>query len=156
MGKLLWKGREKGLPCWLSLFSKTKLRQPTGQTFFLSSHRNFHISFQPKIAIEKFVWKMQKQVWYYKKWVGHHASFPPRWSVKIPERFPPTDFFINRPGHSYLFYLVEFYWKMIEIQRLDTKQKGVRETFKMGRERSVNLRKEFWRLQNLPKNESNF
>ena len=78
MGKFLWEGREKGLPCWLSLFSKTKLRQPTGQTFFLSSHRNFHISFQPKIAIEKFVWKMQKQVWYYKKWVGHHASFPPR------------------------------------------------------------------------------
>ena len=25
MGKFLWEGREKGLPCWLSQFSKTKL-----------------------------------------------------------------------------------------------------------------------------------
>ena len=34
MGKFLWEGRDKGLPCWLSQFSKTKLRQPTGQIFF--------------------------------------------------------------------------------------------------------------------------
>ena len=34
MGKFLWEGREKGLPCWLSQFSKTKLRQQTWQTFF--------------------------------------------------------------------------------------------------------------------------
>ena len=34
MGKFFWEGREKGLPCWLSQFSKIKLRQPTGQTFF--------------------------------------------------------------------------------------------------------------------------
>ena len=35
MGKLLWEGRAKGLPCWLPQFDfeKTKLRQPTGQTF---------------------------------------------------------------------------------------------------------------------------
>ena len=32
MGKFLWKGREKGLPCWLSQFSFAKLRQLTGQT----------------------------------------------------------------------------------------------------------------------------
>ena len=25
---------------------------------------------------------MQKKVWYYEKWVGHHASFPPIQSVK--------------------------------------------------------------------------
>ena len=30
MGKFLWEGREKDLPYWLSQFSKTKLRQPTG------------------------------------------------------------------------------------------------------------------------------
>ena len=30
MGKFLWEGREKGLPCWLSQFIKTKLRQSTG------------------------------------------------------------------------------------------------------------------------------
>ena len=29
MGKFLWEGREKGLPCWLSQFSSAKLRQPT-------------------------------------------------------------------------------------------------------------------------------
>ena len=26
MGKFLWEGREKGLPCWLSQFSKTANR----------------------------------------------------------------------------------------------------------------------------------
>ena len=26
MGKFFWEGREKGLTCWLSQFSKTKLR----------------------------------------------------------------------------------------------------------------------------------
>ena len=34
MGKFLWEGREKCQPCWLSQFSKTKLRQPSRQTFF--------------------------------------------------------------------------------------------------------------------------
>ena len=29
LGKFLCEGREKGLTCWLSQFSKTKLRQPT-------------------------------------------------------------------------------------------------------------------------------
>ena len=51
MEKSLWEGREKGLPCWLSQFSRT-------------------------------VWKMQKKIWYYEKWGGRHASFPPRQSVK--------------------------------------------------------------------------
>ena len=61
MGKFLWEGWEKGLPCWLSQFSKTKLRQPTGQTFSLPSQRNFSISFKPKVAIAKFIGKMQKK-----------------------------------------------------------------------------------------------
>ena len=43
MGKFLWEGREKGLPCWLPQFSKTKLRQQTGQIFSLPSRRNFPI-----------------------------------------------------------------------------------------------------------------
>ena len=30
MGKFLWEGMEKGLPCWLSQFSFAKLRQLTG------------------------------------------------------------------------------------------------------------------------------
>ena len=34
MGKFLWEGRKKVLPCWLSQFSFAKLRQPTGQAFF--------------------------------------------------------------------------------------------------------------------------
>ena len=41
MGKFLWEGREKVLPCWLSQFSKTKLRQPTGQTFFPTFPKEF-------------------------------------------------------------------------------------------------------------------
>ena len=49
MEKFLWEGREKGLPCWLSQFSKTKCK---------------------------------KKFWYYEKWGGRHASFPPRPSVK--------------------------------------------------------------------------
>ena len=34
MEKFLWEGTEKSLPCWLSQFSKNKLRQPTGRTTF--------------------------------------------------------------------------------------------------------------------------
>ena len=41
MGKFLWEGREKGLPCWLPQFSKTKLRQPTGQTFLPTFQKEF-------------------------------------------------------------------------------------------------------------------
>ena len=37
MGKFLWEGRKKVLPSWLSQFSFAKLRQPTGQIFFLPS-----------------------------------------------------------------------------------------------------------------------
>ena len=78
MGKFLWKVREKGLSCCLFQFVKTKLGRP----FSLPSQRNFSISFQPKVAIAKFIGKMQKKVWYFEKWVGRHASFPPRWSFK--------------------------------------------------------------------------
>ena len=43
-------------------------------------------------GIAKFVWKMQKKVLYYEKWVGGHASCPPRRSVKETQysRFTPT------------------------------------------------------------------
>ena len=41
MGKFLLKGREKGLPCWLFQFSKIKLRQPAGQTFFPTYPKEF-------------------------------------------------------------------------------------------------------------------
>ena len=54
-----------------------------GRTFSLPSQRNFPISFKPKVAIAKFIWERQKKVWYYEKWVGRHASFPPRRSVEI-------------------------------------------------------------------------
>merc|ERR1719464_1287627 len=64
MGKFLWEGRGKGLTWWLSRFNKTKLLR----------------------TIAKFVWKMQRKVWYYGKWVGRHASFPPRRSVKKKEK----------------------------------------------------------------------
>ena len=40
MGKFFWEGREKGLPCWLSQFSKTK------------------------VAIAEFFWKMQRKTCY--------------------------------------------------------------------------------------------
>ena len=61
IGKFLWEGREKGLPCWLSQFSKTKLRQPTGQTFFCIFQMNFATA---KVAIAEFFWKMQRKTWY--------------------------------------------------------------------------------------------
>ena len=34
MGKVLWEGRKKGLPSWLSQFSKTKLRAANWANFF--------------------------------------------------------------------------------------------------------------------------
>ena len=46
MEKFLWEGREKGLLCWLTQFSKTKLKP-----FSLHFQRNFSISFKPKVAI---------------------------------------------------------------------------------------------------------
>ena len=45
----------------------------------------FSFPSKPKVAIAKFVWKMQKKVWHYVKWVGRHTSFPPRRSVKKAE-----------------------------------------------------------------------
>ena len=39
MGKILWEGRKKSLPSWLSQFSFAELRQPTGQTFFPTFHK---------------------------------------------------------------------------------------------------------------------
>ena len=59
MEKFLSEGREKSLPCWLSLFNKTK--QPTGQFFSLPFQMNLPISFKPKEAIAKFIGKMQKK-----------------------------------------------------------------------------------------------
>ena len=82
MGTFRWEDRGKGLPCWLSQFSKTKLRQH-GRLFPLPSQRNLLISFKPKVAITKLIWELQKKVSYYERWVGHHASFPLRRSVKI-------------------------------------------------------------------------
>jgi len=44
----------------------------------------------------EFVWKMQKKVWYYEKWVGRRASFPLRRSVKqslyIPSNVSSVEF----------------------------------------------------------------
>ena len=47
MGKFLSEGREKGLLCWLAQFSKHKLRQPTGQTFFPTFRKEFSHFLQP-------------------------------------------------------------------------------------------------------------
>ena len=58
IGKFLWEGREKCLPCWLSQFSKS--------------------SFE----------KCKKKVRYYEKWVGRHGSFPPRRFVKYMAFLP--------------------------------------------------------------------
>ena len=55
MGKFLWEDREKGLPYLLSQFSKSKLRQPTGQTFFPNFPENFPISFKHKVVIAKYI-----------------------------------------------------------------------------------------------------
>ena len=30
---------------------------------------------------------MQEKTWYYEKWGGRHASFPPRRSVKCPTQY---------------------------------------------------------------------
>ena len=75
-GKFLWEGREKVLPCWLSQLNLAKLRQPTGQTFFLPSQRNFPISFKPKVAIAEFFWKMQEKNLVFHFEGVRHASFP--------------------------------------------------------------------------------
>ena len=62
MGKFLWEGMEKicTVGC-LSLVLQNWDSQ-LGRTFSLSSQRNFPTSFKPKIAIAKFVRKMQKSL----------------------------------------------------------------------------------------------
>jgi hypothetical protein len=40
-GKFLREGEKKSLPSWLSHFGFTKLRQPTGQTFFPNFSKEF-------------------------------------------------------------------------------------------------------------------
>ena len=62
------------------LFSKLNWDSQLIRLFPLPSQRNVPIFFKPKVAIAKFIAKMK--VCYYKKWVGRHASFPPRRSVK--------------------------------------------------------------------------
>ena len=62
---------------------RTKLNWDLANFFSIPYQRNFPISFKSKVVIAKFVWNIQKKVWYYEKWVGQHASFPPRRSVKI-------------------------------------------------------------------------
>ena len=61
MGKFLWEVREKGLPCWFS-FVLLNWDSQLGKFFSLPSQRNFPISFKPKVAIAKFIGKMQKKV----------------------------------------------------------------------------------------------
>ena len=39
---------------------------------------------------------MQKKVWYYEKWVGRHASFPPRRSVKAVRSNTRAQFVIEQ------------------------------------------------------------
>ena len=43
-----------------------------GRPFSLPSQRNFTISFKPKVAIAKFIGKMQKKVWYFKGIFSRH------------------------------------------------------------------------------------
>ena len=42
-----------------------------------------------------------KKVWYYEKWVGRHASFPPRQSVKLNETKIYSILFQTRQGRRY-------------------------------------------------------
>ena len=63
---------------------------------------------------------MQKKVWYYEKWVGHHASFPPKRSVNS---------YIN----SFLFILgeldtlINFTAKQSISRQMETNPKAVKE-----------------------------
>ena len=50
--------------CPVSCLSLAKLNSQHGRLFSLPSQRNFPVSFKPKVVIAKFVWKMQKNVWY--------------------------------------------------------------------------------------------
>ena len=68
MGKFLWEGREKVLPCWLYQLNLAKLRQPTGQTFFPTFPKEFSHFLQTKVSIAEFFWKMQRKTWYSILW----------------------------------------------------------------------------------------
>ena len=59
MGKFLWEGKAKSLPCWLSQLS----------------FANFPIFFKPKVAIAKFIGKMQKKIGIMKSGLGTMSLF---------------------------------------------------------------------------------
>ena len=63
--------------------SNSKMEYQVFLCIFQTNSAMATLGLKEMVAIAKFVWKMQKKVWYYEKWVGRHASFPPRRSVKI-------------------------------------------------------------------------
>ena len=70
---------QNGIPGFLCI---TKLGQPTGQTFFSIFPKEFSHFFQTYGSHRKVCLENAKKKWYYEKWVGRHASFPPRQYVK--------------------------------------------------------------------------
>ena len=91
--------------------------------FSQPSQRKFPISFKATVAIAKFIWKMQKKVWYYEKWVGRHASFLLDdllilyiYEYKLPLRDPVSDMIpqvLNRTKSIKLY----FHFYSVETER---------------------------------------
>ena len=69
MGKFLWEGRKKGLPCWLSQFSFLNWNSQHGRPFSQPSQTNFHISFKAILENAK-----KNLVFHFGG--GRYASFP--------------------------------------------------------------------------------
>ena len=81
---------------WFSVFDPATFFQFKSETHFrllihLSSYKFKHclhlhsslLSTYSRGSHSKVQWENAKKVWYYENWVGHHASFPPRRSVKL-------------------------------------------------------------------------
>ena len=64
--------RERGMA------SNSKMEYQVFLCIFQTNSAMATLGLKEMVTIAKFVWKMQKKVWYYEKWVGRHASFPPK------------------------------------------------------------------------------
>ena len=64
MRKFLWEGSEEGRPVGCLSLAKLNRNSELGKFFSLPSQSSFPISFKPKVAMAKFIGKMQKKIWY--------------------------------------------------------------------------------------------
>ena len=85
---MIWKKKHRYLPCWLSQFSFSKLRKPTGQRL-----SNFRTQVTKISVCQSYSYTMRK-FWYHQIWNQNNLGFMVLILTFIPIRSKP---FLPRP-----------------------------------------------------------